>query len=152
MLLIPRLSPHLQNTLRGRRSRALLALTLPLVLLASFCGPELTTPGSGDVTGTWFSAGPAVGLSNITMTLSQREAGIIKGTFTATGTPGLQTCPSPGPCALADTVRGVNTVLQVNLDLTGAGSFTGQLIAPSKLRGTMSMNLSSLIEFDRLSP
>jgi hypothetical protein len=119
-----------------------------LVLSASFCGPELTTPGSVDISGTWFGAGPAAGLSNITMVLTQTSDGHVSGTFTATGTSGPQVCPATGPCTLSSTIFGENTVLQVNLLLKDAASFTGQVITPTHLRGTMTSTDNAIIDFD----
>ena len=121
-----------------------------LVLSASFCGPELTTPGSVDVSGTWFGAGPAAGLSDITMVLTQTSDGHVSGTFTATGTSGPQVCPTTGPCTLSSTINGANTVLQVNLILKDAGTFTGQIITPTHLRGTMTSTDNAIVEFDRI--
>ena len=125
-------------------------LAICAALTASFCGPDLTDPGSVNVSGRWFAAGPAAGLSNITLTLNQDAAGNIDGMFSATGTAGEQSCPATGACALADTVRGANTVLQVNLILNKAGAFTGQLITPTVLRGALTQNVSEAIEFDKL--
>jgi hypothetical protein len=113
------------------------------------CGPELTTPGETDVSGTWFAAGPAAGLSDITMILEQAEDGHITGTFTATGTQGQQACPTSGLCLLASTVNGANTVLQVNLELKTVATFTGQVMTTTRLRGTVSGTGSALIEFLR---
>ena len=45
---------------------------------------------------------------------------------------------------------GANTVLQVNLELTNSGTFTGQLIGVDILRGTMTRGENSLVEFDRV--
>jgi len=132
-------------------SRATTIFALLATLGASFCGPELTTPGDTDVTGTWFAAGPAAGMTSITMTLSQTSDGHVTGTFTAMGTPGKQVCPTTGPCALASTINGANTVLQVNLELKNAGTFTGQVITATQLRGTMTRSENSQVEFDRTS-
>jgi hypothetical protein len=129
---------------------AALSATL-VVLSASFCGPELTTPSSVNVSGTWFGAGPAAGLSNITMVLTQAADGYLGGTFTATGTSGPQVCPATGTCTLSSTINGANTVLQVNLVLTDAGTFTGQIVTPTHIRGTMASSYGAIIEFDRIA-
>ena len=132
-------------------SRVLSLIAAVATLSAALCGPELTTPGTGDVSGTWHADGPAAGLSNITMVLDQATDGEITGTFTAVGTPGKQVCPVSGPCNIASTVDGANTVLQVNLELRDSGTFTGQLIGADILRGTMTRVGNSLIEFDRVN-
>jgi hypothetical protein len=124
----------------------ILALT---TLLGVACGPELTNPADSNVSGTWHAAGPAAGLSNITMVLQQDAEGSITGTFTAIGTPSEQACPTTGVCSLASTVRGANTVLQVNLQLKGGGTFTGQLTTATRLHGTMTSLENALVDFDK---
>ena len=131
-------------------SRAATVIALVTLLGASFCGPDLTTPADTDVTGTWHSAGPAAGLTNITIVLKQASDGSVTGTFTATGSAPNQTCPAVPPCALSSTVRGANTVLQVNLQLKDAGTFTGQLMTPGSMHGTMTAIESQLTDFDKL--
>ncbi|MDQ6690281.1 MAG: hypothetical protein M3Z18_07205 [Gemmatimonadota bacterium] len=130
-------------------SRGATIVAICATLSAGFCGPELTTPGDTDISGTWFAAGPAAGMSNISMVLRQTPDGQVSGTYTALGTQGQQVCPATGPCALSSTIGGVNTVLQVNLVLTDGGTFTGQVIAPTILRGTMTTNENTLVEFNR---
>jgi hypothetical protein len=67
----------------NKRSRLGLGLTAVLVACINItgCGPALTTPGTTDVSGTWFAAGPAAGMSDITMVLTQTGDGHISGTF-----------------------------------------------------------------------
>ena len=117
------------------RSRRLL-LTALLVGSAS-CGPELTSPGSTDLTGPWQSPGPAAGLTAITMVLTQSADGSLSGTYHATGSPGTQFCPATGPCLISGTLSGSNTVLQVFFELKDAGQFSGQVIDAGTLKGTM---------------
>jgi len=138
------LHPH-----RNLISRPAAFIALATLLGASACGPELTTPGETDVSGTWFAAGPAAGMTSITMILSQTSDGHVTGTFIATGTQGQQVCPTTGPCLLSSTINGANTVLQVNLELKDAGTFTGQVTTPTTLRGTMTRNENTLVEFNR---
>jgi hypothetical protein len=114
------------------------------------CGPELTQAGSTDVSGTWFAPGPAAGLTNVTMTLVQNSDGTISGTYTATGTDGLQFCPATGPCAIAGTISGSNSVFQIFFELQDAGQFTGQLIGGSTLKGAMNrINSTDPIQFTK---
>jgi hypothetical protein len=114
-------------------------LALGALALGS-CGPALTTPSSTNITGTWVSPGPAAGLTNVTVVLTQSSDGTVSGTYTATGTPNVQFCPATGPCAISGTLSGVNTVFQVFLDLANAGQFTGQLITGTELKGAMDRN------------
>jgi hypothetical protein len=110
---------------------------MPCVAAALGCGPALTDPSGTDVTGTWFAAGPAAGLTNVTVILTQQPDGSISGTYTATGTRNLQFCNATGPCSISGTVSGTNTVFQVFFELKDAGKFTGQVIAPAELKGAM---------------
>ena len=109
-------------------------------LLLGSCGPEPTTPSSTDISGTWVAPGPAAGMTSISVTLVQAGGGSLSGTYTAIGTTPLQTCPPTPPCAISGTVSGVNTVLQVLLTMTSAGTFTGQLISSGAMKGAMSRN------------
>jgi hypothetical protein len=115
--------------------------TLLLLVIAAFtlgsCGPELTTPASTDVSGTWVSPGPAAGMTSISVTLTQTSDGRLTGTYAVIGTPGLQFCPATGPCAISGTVQGTNTVLEVFFYLTDSGTFTGQLLSDGTLKGAM---------------
>ena len=83
---------------------------LACAIAAVSCGPELSAPGSGDVSGTWFSPGPAAGLTNVTIVLTQSSDASISGTYTATGTPNLQFCPATGPCAISGTIAVKHTL------------------------------------------
>ena len=117
------------------------------------CGPELTEPATTNVSGTWFAAGPAAGLTNITVVLNQTSDGVIRGTYTATGTPELQFCPATGPCSISGDLNGSNTVLQVFFYMTDAGTFGGQLEHGTSLRGAMSrVNTTSPVEFVSVAP
>jgi len=115
------------------------------------CGPELNSPASTDVSRTWFSPGPAAGLTNVTVILAQTSNGAITGTYTATGTPDLQFCPASGPCAISGIIiNGSNTVFQVFFELQDAGQFTGQLNGGNILKGAMSrINATQPIQFTK---
>jgi hypothetical protein len=123
----------------SRISRSIGITALAGALLALKCAPEVTEPANTDVTGTWFAPGPAAGLTNVTVKLTQRPDGVIVGTYTATGTRGLQFCPSRVPCPISGSIiNGSNTVLQVFFELTDAGQFSGQLFDGNLLKGAMS--------------
>lgn len=138
---------------RNAGSRPIRAAAIVLLLASAAavaCGPELTSPGKGDVSGSWFAGGPAAGLTEISVELTQSSSGSIDGTFAATGTPNLQFCPATGPCSLSGTVNGSNSAFQVFFDLKDAGIFTGQLIDANTMRGAMSrMGATSSVEFIR---
>ena len=124
---------------KSRLFRAVCIAALTGATATLSCGPELNSPASTDVSGTWFSAGPAAGLTNVTVILAQTSNGAITGTYTATGTPNLQFCPASGPCAISGVIiNGTNTVFQVFFELQDAGQFTGQLVGGNILKGAMS--------------
>ena len=124
---------------KSQVTRALCIAALACAIATVSCGPELNTPASTDVSGTWFAAGQAAGLTNVTVVLTQTPDGTITGTYTATGTPNLQFCPASGPCTISGTIiNGTNTVFQVFFELQDAGQFTGQLIGGNILKGSMS--------------
>ena len=119
-------------------------------LVFGSCGPSLTTPSSTSITGIWTSPGPAAGMTNISLTLTQAADGSLTGTYTAIGTAPLQFCPPTGPCAIASTVAGANTVLQVSFDMKDAGAFTGQVLAPGIIKGALSrINANDPVQFTR---
>jgi hypothetical protein len=130
-------------------SHKLLLLAITAAALGS-CGPPLTTPSSDNITGTWVSPGPAAGMTNMSVTLTQAADGSLTGTYTAIGTVPLQFCPANPPCAITGTVTGVNTVLQVFFYMTDAGTFTGQVIAPGTMKGAMSrITATDPVQFTR---
>jgi len=106
-------------------------------LAMASCGPPLTTPSSTDISGTWVSPGPAAGMTNMSITLTQAADGSLTGTYTAIGTAPLQFCPATPPCAITSTVSGINTVLQVFFYMKDAGTFTGQVTGPGVMKGAM---------------
>lgn len=127
---------------------------LLLIALGTFalgsCGPSLTTPSGTNISGAWFSPGPAAGMTNISISLTQSSTGALTGTYTAIGTPNLQFCPATGPCAISGTIDGSNTVLQIFFYMKDAGTFTGQAIGAATLRGAMSrISATSAVEFTR---
>jgi hypothetical protein len=131
------------------QSKKLLLLTVSALALAS-CGPPLTTPSSTNISGTWVSPGPAAGMTNMSVTLTQAADGSLTGAYTAIGTNGLQICPATPPCAISSTVSGVNTVLQVFFNMKDAGIFTGQVIAPGVLKGAMqSTSTTEAVQFTK---
>lgn len=126
----------------------LLFLALGFLAIAS-CGPPLTTPSSSDISGTWVSPGPAAGMTNMSVTLTQAADGTITGTYTANGTTPLQFC-GPPPCAISSTVSGINTVLQVFFYMQDAGTFTGQVTGPGVMKGAMSrISTTEAVQFTR---
>jgi hypothetical protein len=121
-----------------------------LALFAVACGPEINTPASTNVSGTWFALGPAAGLTNVSIQLEQKSDGTISGTYKATGKKPTQFCPPKPPCSISDTITGTNTVLEVYFELQHAGQFAGQLIGADRLTGSMArLGFVEPIEFSR---
>ncbi|MFN2604588.1 MAG: hypothetical protein ABR582_17815, partial [Gemmatimonadaceae bacterium] len=46
-------------------------------------------------------------------------------------------CSTNQPCNISGTISGTNTVLEVYFELKDAGQFSGQLIAGTRLKGSM---------------
>ena len=113
------------------------ALLIVGVISLLGCGPALSDPGSGDVSGRWFSVGSAKGVTDITLTLAQATDGSISGSYTATAAPQLGFCHTNAPCPIGNTITGANTVFQVFFDLLGGGRFTGQLTGAAELKGAL---------------
>jgi hypothetical protein len=136
---------------QARIARTFAILALGSASVVASCGPPLTDPASTNLSGTWFSAGPAAGLTNLTVVLDQSANGTITGTYAGTGTRGLQFCPAPtGPCPVSGTISGANTVFQVFFELKDAGQFSGQLIDATDLKGAMSrVNTTQAIQFEK---
>jgi hypothetical protein len=135
---------------RSGFARASVTVLLIACIGLSGCGPELTTPGKIDISGTWFAPGPAAGLTSVYITVTQGSDGTISGVFTADVTPNLQLCPPTGKCTIGGTARGSNTVLQVFFELQNAGVFTGQVIDRHTMKGAMARGSEvQPIEFTR---
>jgi hypothetical protein len=117
--------------------RVYILVVLAVCIVLSGCGPELTTPGEVNISGTWFAPGPASGLTSIYVTITQAPDGGISGVFTADGTPNLQFCPPTPKCTIGGTAIGSNTVLQVFFELNNGGIFNGQVIDVHTMRGSM---------------
>lgn len=101
------------------------------------CGPELTTPASSDITGSWFSADTAALVTDFQLELLQGGGGELTGSFSAVGVPVNGQCPPEVTCAPANVINGSNTVFQVYIDFRGVGVFTGQVAEVDRFRGHM---------------
>ena len=131
------------------KSHALFLLAVAALALGS-CGPPIETPSSNDISGTWVSPGPAAGMTNMSVVLSQAPDGSLTGTYSAIGKVPLQFCPAKPPCAISSTVSGINTVFQVFFYMQDAGTFTGQLVNGTTLHGAMTRIFTTQpVEFTR---
>ena len=98
------------------------------------CGPELTEPADSNVTGAWTSPDTVDRIYDIRLDLAQDESGAVSGSWSGLGVVVDGQCPDIG-CAPANNVTGSNTVLQLHIEVLGAGTFTGQVIAADAFRG-----------------
>lgn len=117
-----------------RKARIASALAA-LILLASACAPEPTTPSNVNIGGVWTSNAHLFSFSQFKLTLVQEPKGIVSGGWAAHGDGGAGGCAPNVPCEAFGNLIGLNTVSKINLELLGAGSFEGALIEPTKLRG-----------------
>jgi hypothetical protein len=124
------------------------AATAAIVTVAAACGPELTTPSSTDISGTWTSADTAGGATDFVLVLSQAADGAISGSWSGRGIEENGACPPELGCAPANGVTGSNTVFQVHIDLLGLGAFTGQIESDAHFRGHLG---SAALTFRRVA-
>jgi hypothetical protein len=117
------------NIVKARIASAFTAL----IILATACAPEPTTPSTVDIGGVWTSNAHLFALSQFKLTLVQEPKGIVSGGWAAQSDGGAGGCATP--CAAFGNLIGLNTVAKINLELLGAGSFEGVLLEPTKLRG-----------------
>jgi hypothetical protein len=99
------------------------------------CGPELTTPSSTNISGTWTSSDTAAGVTDFVLVLSQASDGALTGTWSGRGIGPNGSCHPELGCAPSNSIVGSNTVFQVHIDLVGLGAFTGQFESDMRFRG-----------------
>jgi len=115
------------------------------------CGPELTEPADSNVTGAWMSPDTVDRIYNIRLDLAQDESGAVSGSWSGQADSVNGQCPADTGCAPTNDVTGSNTVLQLHLEILGAGTFTGQVIAADVFRGNFARSGSNYaIRFTRL--
>jgi hypothetical protein len=125
---------HRSRNANIRKARITSAFAV-LVLLATACAPEPTTPSGVDIGGVWTSSAHLFSFSQFKLTLVQEPKGIVSGSWAAHGDGGAGGCAPNVPCEAFGNLIGLNTVSKINLELLGAGSFEGVLIEPTRLRG-----------------
>lgn len=120
------------------RPRVKFLLAGLLAVLISACAPEPTDISTDiDLGGVWTSNAHLFFLSQITMTLVQEPKGIVSGMWTAKGEGGTGGCEPATPCDASGIVIGLNSVSKSDIELLGAATFEGALVAPGKLRGAL---------------
>lgn len=111
------------------------AITALIATAGTACGPELTTPSSASISGTWTSIDTANGVTDFILVLSQAANGAITGSWSGRGIEVNGACPAEAGCTPTSDVIGSNTVFQVHIDLRGLGAFTGQIESDAHFRG-----------------
>ncbi len=104
-------------------------------MAALACGPELTTPSSTNISGTWTSSDTAAGVTDFVLVLSQASDGALTGSWSGRALEVNGACPAELGCAPTNAIIGSNTVFQVFIDLIGLGKFTGQVESDAHFRG-----------------
>ena len=123
------------------------------MLTAVSCGPELTEPGSSDLTGTWLADAPVGVIKAISLTLAQDQDGTLSGAWIGSVTPPIPSCPPELSNQPTGTVFGTNTVLEVEFEILGAGHFNGQALETGLMRGyVFSCSIYFPITFHRTGP
>lgn len=105
-------------------------------LLAAACGPELTHPSEIDLTGDWTTTTKIGPITDIHMTIVQSPDGSVTGNWSGKSSVANPPCPPELGLNPANTVSGSNTVLEVSLEVLGAGEFEGQAISRNKMQGS----------------
>ncbi|MCR4332896.1 MAG: hypothetical protein NUV34_09390 [Sulfuricaulis sp.] len=119
-----------------------------IVMAALACGPELTTPSSTNISGTWTSSDIAAGVTDFVLVLSQASDGALTGSWSGRALEVNGACPAELGCAPANNIVGSNTVLQVYVDLIGLGAFTGQTESDVHFRGHLA---GAALAFNRVA-
>lgn len=129
---------------------ALLAATGVLTVAA--CGPELTTPGETDLTGTWAAQQSFGVISEVRLTLVQGAGGSLSGSWIGNAVPPPTGCPPELGSRPTNVVTGTNTIAQVEFEMLGAGHFIGAVLHPTLLHGQiLSCNVYFTLDFARLN-
>lgn len=132
------------------------AATAAIVMAALACGPELTTPSSTNISGTWTSSDTAAGVTDFVVALSQASDGALTGSWSGRALEVNGACPAELGCAPNNAIIGSNTVFQVFIDLIGLGKFTGQVESDAHFRGhlagaALAFNRVGIVQGARLS-
>ncbi len=131
-------------------------MTALLAAAGTACGPELTTPSSTNISGTWTSSDTASGVTDFVLVLSQASDGALTGSWSGRGIGPNGSCHPELGCAPANDIIGSNTVFQVYVDLRGLGAFTGQIESDAYFRGhlagaALAFNRAAVVQGARLT-
>ncbi len=116
--------------------RSSLSLVALVGVLAAACAkdpnaPDATTP----LTGHWVSSDTVEVFTSFDVHMAQNPNGIIGGNWVGTTRIKNGKCDAEFGCAPRNVVSGSNLSLRVDLDILGAGSFSGQLATKDRIEG-----------------
>ena len=111
-------------------------LTVALCVLCA-CGPELSDPGTSDLTGIW-QGQQAIGVvDDIELELIHEEGGALRGAWSGTITRPPGACPPDLGTPLRSILYGTANVITVEFQMLGIGQYVGALVSPTKLTGRL---------------
>ena len=118
-------------------SRSLRLILVPLFLGGILaCSKDANAPdASTQLTGHWISADTVEVFTGFDVHMVQDANGIITGNWVGTTRIINGKCDVTFGCAPANIVTGNNLSLRVDLEILGAGSFTGQLATKEMIQG-----------------
>lgn len=93
--------------------------------------PDATT----NLSGHWVSSDTVDVFTSFDLVMNQSETGIIKGNWVGTTLITNGKCDVEFGCAPKNIVTGTNLSLRVDIEILGAGSFTGQLATKELIQG-----------------
>jgi hypothetical protein len=119
-------------------------MPLPLKRLAlaiflagvSACSKDSNAPDANtNLSGHWVSSDTVDVFTSFDLVMNQTETGIIKGNWVGTTLITNGKCDLVFGCAPKNIVTGTNLSLRVDIEILGAGSFTGQLATKELIQG-----------------
>lgn len=118
-------------------SRSLKLFALATMLAGtSACSKDANAPdASTNLSGHWISVDTVDVFTGFDVVVTQAETGIIKGNWVGTTRIINGKCDAEYGCAPRNIVSGTNLSLRVDLEILGAGSFTGQLATKELIQG-----------------
>ena len=124
---------------------------LGVLILASACAPEPTTPSDTSLAGVWTSNAHMYSFSGFRLVIGvQKAEGLFGGQWTGKADTGAG-CSIPTPCNVSGNLLGRNTISRVEIEILGAGKFDGALVEANRLRGLFAVGSTyDTITFDRI--
>jgi hypothetical protein len=102
----------------------------------SACSKDSNAPdASTNLSGHWVSSDTVDVFTSFDLLMTQSENGIIKGNWVGTTLITNGKCDLTFGCAPKNIVTGTNLSLRVDIEILGAGSFTGQLATKELIQG-----------------